>query len=736
MSLASPQLRGLLETSRALRSFPDVPTMLEAVAATVARTLGFGTVAINLYRPAWDDYEVVLVHGCEQAHSVLAGTASSSAVWASLMQERFDCAGAFLVPSGTFDWDAQDEITYVPNIDPVAAPDAWLPEDALFVPLYASDGGIQGILSVDEPRSGLRPCAEELETLVAVAAQAALAVESAQHADEASRRRSAAEHLLRVSARLTKERRVDQLLDDVCRAVSDALGFDRVVFFLNDAARGALIPAASFGWQRAEIAALPAVEPRELSRLLGPELEEHGCLLIERATAEALTGARLHHLYASQADGRGPRAWAGHWLLVALRDSAGGLQGILWVDDPRDRLRPGRDRLQLLRTFANQASSALETTQHTKRLRHLAEHDPLTGLRNRRGLRQRVDALIHESRDGVVGLVVFDIDAFKRINDGLGHEVGDGVLRAFAAILEVECPPDGLAVRLGGEDFALALPGVDAGEVMRTAERVKARVSGTLTVVPWTVTLSVGVAIADDEIRDAASLLRAGTRALFAAKRLGRDRIVLHRAEALEALLGTLEDLGNGEQLAAMVLLAETLDLRDPRTARHSQTVGRHAERLATALGWSPVRVERIRIAGVLHDIGKLGLPDAILHKPDRLDAAEWTEIERHPEMGARILDHANLRDVAAWVRCHHERVDGTGYPRRLAGDEIPLEARILAVADAYEAMTADRSYRLAMPPAQALEELLRERDRQFDATVVDAFRRVVTADASAFAPD
>ncbi|MBA2644028.1 MAG: diguanylate cyclase [Solirubrobacterales bacterium] len=459
-------------------------------------------------------------------------------------------------------------------------------------------------------------------------------------------------------------------------------------------------------------------------------------MLLERRSAEALTGARLHHLHASATNGRGPRAWDGHWLLLALRDSAGGLQGILWVDDPRDRLRPGRERLQLLRTFANQASSALEATQHTERLRHLAEHDPLTGLRNRRGLRQRVDALIQASEDRVVGLIVFDIDAFKRINDRLGHEVGDRVLRTVAATLESECAPGGLAVRLGGEDFALLLPGADSREVMLTAERVKSSISDKLTMVPWPVTLSVGVAVADDKIGDAATLLRAGTRALFAAKRLGRDRIVLHSAEELEALLGTLEDLGNGEQLAAMVLLVETLDLRDPRTARHSQTVGRHAERLATALGWSPDRVERIRIAGVLHDIGKLGLSDAILHKPGRLDATEWAEIERHPEMGARILDHANLRDVAAWVLCHHERVDGTGYPRRLTGDEIPLEARILSVADAFEAMTADRSYRLALPPERAVEELLRERGRQFDADVVDAFQRVMASNESALTRD
>ncbi len=161
MSLASPQLRGLLETSRALRSSPDVPTMLDAVAATVARTLGFGTVVINLYRPAWDDYKVVVVHGSELAHDVLTGTSSSSAVWASLMQERFRCAGAFFVPTGTFDWLSVDEITYVPDIDPVEAPDAWQPEDALFVPLYASDGEIQGFMSVYEPRLFIIPRAAE-----------------------------------------------------------------------------------------------------------------------------------------------------------------------------------------------------------------------------------------------------------------------------------------------------------------------------------------------------------------------------------------------------------------------------------------------------------------------------------------------------------------------------------------------------------------------------------------------
>jgi diguanylate cyclase (GGDEF)-like protein len=190
---------------------------------------------------------------------------------------------------------------------------------------------------------------------------------------------------------------------------------------------------------------------------------------------------------------------------------------------------------------------------------------------------------------------------------------------------------------------------------------------------------------------------------------------------------------GPGEQsselrLAAAMLLAETLDLRDAGTALHSRTVGAYARHAALQLGFGPDRVERIHAAGVLHDLGKLGIADAILHKPGALDDAEWREIQRHPEIGARILEHAGLRDIAGWVVAHHERVDGRGYPKGLAGAQIPLEARILAVADAYEAMIADRPYRAGIAADAAREELLRCAGTQFDAAVVQAFLAALDA--------
>ncbi|MFZ0379263.1 MAG: diguanylate cyclase [Solirubrobacteraceae bacterium] len=175
-------------------------------------------------------------------------------------------------------------------------------------------------------------------------------------------------------------------------------------------------------------------------------------------------------------------------------------------------------------------------------------------------------------------------------------------------------------------------------------------------------------------------------------------------------------------RLAAVMVLAETLDLRDAGTAQHSRTVGAYARHTAMALGFDPDRVQRIHAAGVLHDLGKLGIADATLHKPGALDAGEWKEIQRHPEIGALILEHAGLPDIAAWVIAHHERIDGCGYPKRIAGEEIPLEARILAVADAYEAMIADRPYRDGLPAESAREELIRCAGTQFDPVVVEAF--------------
>jgi diguanylate cyclase (GGDEF)-like protein len=702
----------------------ELEPVLRTVARTTAACLGFGTAVINLYRPAWDDFETVVVEGNEEARKLLLGQCSTAADWAPLLDERFVRRGAYVLQD--FDWSQDGMATYVPPIEASSDPDRWQPDDALFVPLRSSAGELLGILSVDEPASGRRPSDEELDLLVGVAAHAALALEHVQQAAAAERQRVSVDHLLRLTASLAERRTIDEMLDAVCTGVSDALGFQKVVVAIENES-GILDLRAHCGMPEDELERLGSLPMSAIAPVLDPSLEREGVIFIEREAAEARVDPELHDASQSRRNGRGVRAWDNHVLLVPLRDREGRLEGALWADDPTDRLQPTPEMLRALRAFANHAMTAVESVRQLELMRHLAEHDPLTGLRNRRGLQEHIDAEI--ARTGSVAVIVFDLDNFKRVNDALGYVQGDEALRRFAGVLS---EVGGLAARLGGEEFALVFGGRAEDEAMAIAERLRAAVPAAFADFPWPVTTSVGVAVNGPGAETASLVLRAATRAVFGAKRLGRDRCVAYHAEALEALLGSLEDeAGAGsEQLAAAMLLAETLDLRDVSTARHSQTVGRYAEGIARALGLPEERVHRIRAAGVLHDVGKLGIADAVLQKPGPLNDEEWADMRRHPELGARILEHANLRDISGWVLAHHERVDGRGYPLGLAGDAIPLEARILAVADAYEAMTADRPSRAALGHDAARAELQAGAGTQFDPEVVKAFLRALAPSA------
>jgi diguanylate cyclase (GGDEF)-like protein/putative nucleotidyltransferase with HDIG domain len=701
--------------------------VLQQIARTTAETVGFGTVVVNLHRPAWDDFETVVVHGSEEARRVLLGQTATRADWDPLLDSRFERRGAYVLQHGDFDWSQDGLLSYIPELERSADPDAWHPEDALFVPLRSGAGEVLGILSVDEPNDGRRPSDEQLDVLVGAAAHAALALELGQQAAAALRQQAAVEHLLRVSTQLNERHSTAEMLESVSVGIRDALGFEKVCVFLIEG--DVLVPGAAVGLDESERRNVAELPLDGLAALLEPEFESDGVVLLSREEAAARSPMKV--AYTSRRNGRGPRAWNHHWLLVPLRDREGKLVGLIWADDPEDLLLPSRGQRQALRAFANQAMSAMETARQLAAQRHLAEHDPLTGLRNRRGLLEHIGAQIAASA-APVGVLVCDLDDFKRINDVLGYATGDKALcRAAAVIGEMAAPlgPGGRAARLGGEEFALVLPGHDEPAAMRVAERLRLAVQRASEELPRALTVSIGVAVSAPGI-DAAAVLRDATRACIGAKRLGRNRSVVYHAATLDALLGALDADGvaGGEQLAAAMLLAETLDVRDDGTARHSHTVGRYAGEIAAALGLDEGRVERIRAAGVLHDIGKLGVADSILKKPGPLDDEEWREMRRHSELGARILAHANLADIASWVLAHHERLDGKGYPHGLAGDAIPVEARILAVADAYEAMTADRAYRAAMPAEDAQAELCRVAGTQFDPVVVEAFLRVLGA--------
>jgi len=269
----------------------------------------------------------------------------------------------------------------------------------------------------------------------------------------------------------------------------------------------------------------------------------------------------------------------------------------------------------------------------------------------------------------------------------------------------------------------MIVPDADDHASYMLAERLRTSLRDTFSSDQVPITISFGVASFPAHGESYGGLLGAADDALYAAKELGRDRTVIYSRE----VVGILTPLGqpNGprnEHLATVLALAEALDVRDRDSARHSHTVGRYAELTARELGLPADAVERVRLAGMLHDVGKIAVSNVLLSKPESLTEDEWSEIRRHAEIGARILANARLTDIGEWVLAHHERPDGDGFPFGLSNGDIPLEARILGVADAYEAMTSRRPYRPALSHEEARAELLRNAGTQFDPEVVEAF--------------
>jgi diguanylate cyclase (GGDEF)-like protein len=364
-----------------------------------------------------------------------------------------------------------------------------------------------------------------------------------------------------------------------------------------------------------------------------------------------------------------------------------------------------------------------------ERLYDTARTDPLTDLPNRRGFRELLDLELERARrrESHLTVLVGDLDHFKEVNDRSGHHVGDAVLARVARLLESSKRTIDAAARVGGEEFTLILPDTDGREAFVVAERLRNEVETTFASDAIPVTISFGIATYPHHGHTAGSLLRAGDEALYGAKRHGRNRSVIHTPVLRETVRETESRDVEGERfISAMLDLAEAVDLRFSGSARHSETVGRYAEMMAIELGLPDSRVTRVRLAGVLHDIGKVLIPEAVLQKPARLDEEEFSLIKRHPVFGTQILDHPALTDVRGWVGMHHERPDGLGYPDGLVGEALPIEARILAVADAYEAMTSDRSYRDSIGHAAARAELERCAGTQFDEQVVAAFVEIL----------
>jgi len=359
--------------------------------------------------------------------------------------------------------------------------------------------------------------------------------------------------------------------------------------------------------------------------------------------------------------------------------------------------------------------------------RRLAITDVLTGLRTRRFFSAQLPLEIARARRVGTSLAVLivDVDRFKSINDRYGHPAGDRVLVEVARRLRESVRQADFLARYGGEEFALVVPEASPQELASIGERLRMQVaSSPIQVAPETwieVTVSVGSAGYPRHGKTPAELIMTADRALYAAKSQGRDRVVV--GETI-----TVADLANQSDDSPTDLLAYLQRAADEvdgwlSTCEHGRAVGRWAALVAAALGEDEPFVRRAELAGRLHDVGKVFIPQAIWRKPSALSRYERQLVQQHSEFGYQMVSVVpGLLDVAEAVRQHHERIDGRGYPLGLTGSEIRLEARIIAVCDSWAAMLADRPYHTALRPDEACDELRNGRGTQFDQDVVDMF--------------
>ena len=506
-------LRGLVEVTRLVRTADDVPELLAAIARVISESLGYGTVAINLYRAAWDDFETTTVYGNPVARATLQGVVRRIDQWEPLLADRFHRRGAYVVPAGEFDWGTIEDDFYIPDREAGVGADAWHPLDALFVPMRHHDGHLLGILSVDEPASRLRPTDDDLDVLVALADHGAIALQSAQEAADAGRHRLALEQLLRVSTGLTAHPSADAIMQRVCGSVRDALGFQNVLVVLTDPVEGRLSLGAAVGWDRNELL-LPTVTLSDLDPLFDPAFEVEGCFLLPNEEAERRI-SREKLPYVSKLNGRGPHAWNRHWLLVPLHDADGHVIGVLSADEPEDRLLPSGEKLQALRIFANQAAAAIVSAERVRELSFLADHDPLTRLLNRRAFVERLESEVARASryDRSFGLVVCDLDGFKSVNDRLGHQAGDEALQMFARTIDKALRKSDSAFRIGGDEFALLLAEATDDDAREVIGRIRDKLEG--------MHASFGIASCPGDAADAQALFRLADAALYHAKRSG-----------------------------------------------------------------------------------------------------------------------------------------------------------------------------------------------------------------------
>jgi diguanylate cyclase (GGDEF)-like protein len=396
----------------------------------------------------------------------------------------------------------------------------------------------------------------------------------------------------------------------------------------------------------------------------------------------------------------------------------------------RNPMAYNQRQLKLLEQLASQIAMPIENARLYARAERLARVDELTGLLNRRSLDELLPSEIgrHSRYGGIFSLIIMDLDSFKSFNDNYGHLVGDALLRQVGSIMKHTIREADQAFRYGGDEFAILLPHTGVDSAIKVAERIRQQIISRVEIASSPITMSLGIASWPADGISPEEIISAADAALYRAKRAGGNRTECAAGSlAMEQRGLSYINPEDSSTLSNIFALAATVDARDHYTRTHSRKVHEYALAIASALGLNELEINRLGTCALLDDSGKFGISDEILNKQGKLSNQEWEAVKAHPYLGAAIASHASqLAPCVSGILHHHEKYDGTGYPDGLRGEEIPLESRILAIADAFAAMTHPRTYSRALSYAEAIEEIRKGAGTQFDPKLVEVFLSVV----------
>jgi len=610
------------------------------------------------------------------------------------------------------------------------------------VPLHFSEGSM-GVLALADMDREYTVTKSQFELVQVLAQEAAGAVENARLFKEEKRRSSHLALLNELGRKASLVLNPRELLPTSCRQIRSAFGYDLARIEMLDPGREELVVEAEAGYG-------PELIGRRIR--LGDGLAGGAADSGEPALANSVV---MEPRYVALH----PGIRSALSLPLKYREE---LIGVLSLESRQAYAFSPQDVLTL-RTLADQLAIALHNARAYQVALEQAITDGLTGLKTHRYFMEALDREWRRStRSGhMFSLIMMDLDRFKLVNDRHGHLEGDKVLAAVANVLNDRVRQSNVVARYGGDEFAIMLPETHTEQAQILAERLRANLASDSYLAAHGVTASFGIATFPVHGPTQEEILRVADSGMYLAKHHQGNcvrvaSLILESAQAdwerqaLEAYLGVtmkrmfstgpeafdhylkylqdvmLKESGNAPSLLDTVMaLANAVDARDPCTRHHSQTVSQLASQIAREMGLSEAQIEEVRLGGIIHDIGKIGVPDQFLKEGSRLTADELDLMKSHTLLGEKILEPLKVKaieGIRGIVRNHHERFDGTGYPDGLKGAKIPLGARIITVADSFDPMVTGRKYRPARSRHEAMAELQRCCGSQFDADIVKAF--------------